>query len=83
MPMTVEVIEQVPFDRFICDENIRDRLNLDLVEQIAQSFITVGQLQPVRVPPVTSWIWSMGTTVMPPDCERSGRRSPPGSQIGN
>jgi len=46
--MASEVIQHLPLDQFDADQRVRARLNQDLVEQIAQSFRTVGQLQPVR-----------------------------------
>ncbi len=46
--MTAEIIQEVAIDRFDSDQRVRNELNQTLVEQIAQSFPTVGQLQPVR-----------------------------------
>ena len=45
--MNLESIEDVPVDRFICDNNLRDGLNEELVQQICDSMSVVGQLQPV------------------------------------
>lgn len=41
-------LQEIPLDTFRPDDRVRQRLNPELVEQIAQSFLTVGQLQPVR-----------------------------------
>ena len=43
-----EVIELFPLERFISHQRVRAELNQDVVDQIAQSYLTVGQLQPVR-----------------------------------
>ena len=46
--MALEVIQAVTLDQFDGDQRVRDALNQNLVRQIAHSFQTVGQLQPVR-----------------------------------
>jgi ParB family chromosome partitioning protein len=45
----MEQIQHFPIDELHCVPQIREQLNPELVQQIAQSFQTVGQLQPLRV----------------------------------
>lgn len=46
--MSAETVQAIPLDTFREDQRVRKQLNDELVEQIAQSFQLVGQLQPVR-----------------------------------
>jgi len=46
--MPQEQIQYVSVEHFDCGQLVRNGLNPELVEQITRSFITVGQLQPVR-----------------------------------
>lgn len=46
--MKPETIHELPIDRFICEPQVREQLDPMRVEQMAQSFTTVGQLQPIR-----------------------------------
>lgn len=45
--MTTATVQAVPLENFHRDQRVRERLNPELVEQIAQSFLAVGQLEPV------------------------------------
>lgn len=45
--MKPQTIHHLTIDKFICQPQVRDRLDPAKIEQMAQSFKTVGQLQPI------------------------------------
>lgn len=46
--MTLEVIQHIPLEKFICEPQVRERLDPEKIERMAQSFRSTGQLQPTR-----------------------------------
>jgi ParB/RepB/Spo0J family partition protein len=46
--MQQETIQYIALDKFTCEPQVRLKLNIKMVEQIAASFTSIGQLQPIR-----------------------------------
>jgi ParB family chromosome partitioning protein len=55
--MAPAMIQHFPLDKFRVDQRVRERLNPELVDKIANSFKAVGQLQPVRARLVDDLLW--------------------------
>jgi ParB family transcriptional regulator, chromosome partitioning protein len=49
--MTANVIQKIPMSRIICDGNVRTQIDESLIDGLAASMQSVGQLVPARVRP--------------------------------